>query len=104
MIMQIRPFKIKISVFSWELFSVFNGFVLDPDPQPPFCFSLACYFFFGGGGGDAGANLKNCVGVADLDSHGSRTLPGSGSGIIVPDQDPAIKERVGRYFKKYFSF
>ena len=48
--MQIRPFKIKISVFSWELFSVFNGFLLDPDPQPPFCFSLACYFFLEVGG------------------------------------------------------
>ena len=70
----------------------------------PLSASLLLATFLFGGGGDAGANLKNCVGVADLDSHGSRTLPGSGSGIIVPDQDPAIKERVGRYFKKYFSF
>ena len=68
----------------------------------PLSASLLLATFFFGGGGDAGANLKNSV--ADLDSHGSRTLPGSGSGIIVPDQDPAIKERVGRYFKKYFSF
>ena len=68
------------------------------------CRYIPHFYHFFGGGGDAGANLKNCVGVADLDSHGSRTLPESGSGIIVPDQDPAIKERVGRYFKKYFSF